>query len=115
MTTRNDDDWTRSPARPIAATIILTLTGTTLAALAPIAEPNQPTATAVTRPIDLNTDPADVLQLLPNVGPKLAQAIVSNRLANGPFDSLDDLQRVSGIGPRTVIAIETYAAASSPD
>ena len=51
-----------------------------------------------------NVNLADVGQLdaLPGIGPVLAQRIVANREAHGPFASLQDLERVSGIGPAAV-------------
>lgn len=52
--------------------------------------------------VDLNTADAAELTLLPGVGPRLAERIVENRSALGPFASVDELQRVPGIGPRTV-------------
>jgi len=51
--------------------------------------------------LDPNREPAEVLQLLPRVGPGRAEAIISAR----PICSLDDLDRVPGIGPATVRAL----------
>jgi len=39
------------------------------------------------------------LERLPRIGPALAQRIVEDRQAHGPFGSLTGLQRVRGIGP----------------
>lgn len=36
------------------------------------------------------------------IGEVLADRILEDRAANGPFTSIDDLQRVRGIGPKTV-------------
>jgi len=65
-------------------------------------EPAHPTpvAPAVQR-IDLNAAGSAELQLLPGIGPVLAQRIVDDRAANGRFGSLNDLQRVKGIGEKT--------------
>ena len=52
--------------------------------------------------INLNTATASQLETLDGIGPKLAQRIIDDREANGPFASVDDLDRVSGIGPATV-------------
>ncbi len=41
------------------------------------------------------------LELLPGVGPVIANRIADDRAANGPFRDLRDLQRVKGIGPKT--------------
>lgn len=52
--------------------------------------------------ININHADAGQLDTLPGIGPVLAQRIVANREAHGPFSSLDDLGRVSGIGPAVV-------------
>ena len=52
--------------------------------------------------IDLNrAQPAD-LELLPGIGPSLAQRIVDDRTAHGAFVSVDGLLRVRGVGPHTL-------------
>jgi competence protein ComEA len=48
--------------------------------------------------VSLNTADATALELLPGVGPVLAQRIVQWRMTNGPFRSVDELGEVSGIG-----------------
>lgn len=52
--------------------------------------------------VNLNTASAAELEALPGIGATKAEAIVSDREANGPFDSVEDLARVSGIGDKTV-------------
>lgn len=53
-------------------------------------------------PIDVNSADAELLAELPGIGETRAQAIVDEREANGPFDSVEDLTRVSGIGAATI-------------
>jgi competence protein ComEA len=48
-------------------------------------------------PLDANNASVDEMQLLPGVGPVLAERIVDGR----PYAKLDDLQRVPGIGGKT--------------
>ena len=62
-------------------------------------------------PVDINTADEELLQRLPGIGPALAERIVADREANGPFVSLEDLTRVSGIGEKTVEALQPYATA----
>ncbi|MCC6770522.1 MAG: helix-hairpin-helix domain-containing protein [Gemmatimonadaceae bacterium] len=50
-------------------------------------------------PLDLETASVEELERLPRIGPALAQRIVEDRQAHGPFGSLTGLQRVRGIGP----------------
>ncbi len=47
--------------------------------------------------IDINTTDHATLQLLPGVGPALADRIIMER-EEEPFASVDDLRRVNGIG-----------------
>ncbi len=51
--------------------------------------------------IRLNQAPPAELELLPGIGPVLAQRIADDRARNGPFTSLLDFQRVPGIGAKT--------------
>ena len=49
--------------------------------------------------VSLNEATAEQFDMLPGVGPALAQQIVAYREANGPFTSVDQLDEVPGIGP----------------
>lgn len=53
-------------------------------------------------PIDLNDAGPEALEAVPGVGPSLAEAILQDRAANGPFYAVTDLARVEGVGPATV-------------
>jgi competence protein ComEA len=46
--------------------------------------------------------------LLPGIGPRLAERIVADRLKNGAFGSVTGVLRVSGIGPAKLEAIRRY-------
>lgn len=58
--------------------------------------------------ININTAPADSLELLPGIGPTYAERIVEHRVAHGNFDDLDDLEQVKGIGPKTLEKIANF-------
>lgn len=58
--------------------------------------------------VDLNQADADELAALPGVGPSLAAAIVANRQAMGPFNTLADLDRVRGVGPVVLQQIQPF-------
>jgi competence protein ComEA len=55
--------------------------------------------------LDLNCVDAAALELLPGVGPALAQRIVEHRAQAGRFASVDALDAVRGVGPKTLAAV----------
>jgi competence ComEA-like helix-hairpin-helix protein len=65
-------------------------------------------------PLDVNTASAVDLSALPRVGDKLAQRIVQDREAAGPFRTLKDLDRVRGVGPKTVARLAPYIRVGTP-
>lgn len=64
-------------------------------------------APALSGPLDINTADAAQLELLPGIGPTLAERIVAYREANGPFAAPQAIQNVDGIGPSTYADIES--------
>lgn len=50
--------------------------------------------------LDINRASADELQVLPGVGPVLAQRMVEWRKAHGRYRAVEDLQGVKGIGKK---------------
>lgn len=66
----------------------------------PVPEPAAPATIA--RKININTATAAELELLPEVGPKLAAEIVRHRERFGPFKSVVDLDSVKGVGTKTL-------------
>ena len=62
--------------------------------------------------VNVNTASAAQLELLPRIGPSVAQRIVEHREENGKFASLEDLMLVRGVGERTFALLKPYVALS---
>jgi len=58
--------------------------------------------------VNINSAGVEQLQLLPRIGPALAQRIVDFREANGPFGSTDELVAVKGIGETSLAKLSPY-------
>ena len=58
--------------------------------------------------IQINQASSADLELLPEIGPATADAILRHREQNGPFRNATDLDRVKGIGPVTLEKILPY-------
>lgn len=63
------------------------------------------TVTPAVGRVNVNLASAPELELLPGIGPSLAQKIIDYRQANGPFQDVEDLMEVSGIGPAKLEAL----------
>lgn len=50
--------------------------------------------------VDLNTASPELLQAVPGIGPKVAEAIVERRQHEGPFTTRRELLKVKGLGPK---------------
>lgn len=71
-----------------------------------------PALAADAQVINVNTASVEQLQLLPRVGPALAQRIVEHREKNGPFKAPTDLMLVRGIGEKSFELLKPYLAVS---
>ena len=58
------------------------------------------------KPLNLNTATQAQLELLPGIGPALAQAILDYRAEFGPFTAPEQLMEVPGIGEKRFAAVE---------
>lgn len=65
---------------------------------------------AALRPVlvDLNRANVGELTALPGIGWVRAEAIVLDRIRNGPFRTLEDLDRVDGLGPETLVSLRPF-------
>ena len=57
-------------------------------------------------PVDLNTATQAELEVLPGVGPKMAERILAYRAENGGFKSVDQLDDVKGIGEKRMATLQ---------
>lgn len=60
--------------------------------------------------VNVNTATAEQLQLLPRIGPAMAQRILDFRDSNGPFQSTDELIAVRGIGERSLEQLRPFVS-----
>jgi competence ComEA-like helix-hairpin-helix protein len=58
--------------------------------------------------VDLNRASAHQLEVLPHIGPKLAQRIVAFRKQHGAFKTMEALDEVKGVGPKLLTRIRPY-------
>ncbi len=63
--------------------------------------------------IDPNTSPVDSLELMPGIGPVLADRIVTYR-QHSHFDQAIDITEVKGIGPKLFEKIRPYIKVKQP-
>lgn len=81
------------------------------------AEQQTPQLSAPTEeePLNLNTATQAELELLPGIGPVLAQAILDYRDSFGGFSSKEQLKEVSGIGEKRYAAVEALITVEVED
>lgn len=81
--------------RPVASpsSVASTTTATTAAAA------RAPSTPGV---VNINTASKEELEALPVIGPVIAQRIIDDRAALGPYTQIEDLARVRGISARTI-------------
>ncbi|WP_456431178.1 ComEA family DNA-binding protein [Thermosulfuriphilus sp.] len=60
------------------------------------------------KPLSVNKAREEELILIPGVGPRLAQAIVSLREKKGKIKDLSELLAIKGLGPRKLSRLEAY-------
>jgi competence ComEA-like helix-hairpin-helix protein len=76
--------------------------GAPVALLTPVPSPiptETPLPPKIEGMININLANTDELRSLPGIGPALANAILTFRNENGPFQNIEQIQNVPGIGP----------------
>ena len=63
---------------------------------------------SLTKKININNATSAELQLLPRIGPAIAEGIITFRREHGPFHSIDEIQNVKNIGPKTFEKIKDF-------
>ncbi|MGI8856501.1 MAG: helix-hairpin-helix domain-containing protein [Thermomicrobiales bacterium] len=86
-----------TPPTALAAAVTPSATAT---ATAPARKASSTAAS--TAKVDINVASLAELEALPAIGPTIAQRIIDDRTANGPYKQIEDLARVRGISARTV-------------
>ena len=81
------------------------LPAVTTASLPPLTRSTEPTELSV---ININNATVADFQLLPGIGPLLAERIVAYREENGPFEIPGELMNVEGIGEKKLEEIWDY-------
>jgi competence protein ComEA len=62
--------------------------------------------------VNINSASSEQLQLLPRIGPSVAERVIAFRKENGQFKSAEDLMLVTGIGEKTFALIKPHVALS---
>lgn len=62
-------------------------------------------------PVNINTADSELLQLLPGVGPAIAERIIAYREEYGNFSRTEEIMNVSGIGEKTFEKMKDMIAA----
>lgn len=78
-------------------------------------EETAPPAPTEEAPLNLNTATQAELELLPGIGPVLAQAILDYRDSFGGFSAKEQLMEVSGIGEKRYAAVEALITVEVED
>ena len=74
-------------------------------------DPEGPQEVLVEKSVNLNTATLEELDLLPGVGPAIAQRIIDYREQNSSFYDIEEIMEVSGIGEKTFAKLEPYITA----
>lgn len=65
--------------------------------------------------VDVNMATVEELVQIKGIGKAIAERIIAERTANGPYKSVEDLQRVKGIGAKSLEKIRAFVMVSVPE
>lgn len=72
-----------------------------------MAASSKPVPKVLGEPLDLNRATAEELEILPGIGPSLAERIVHYRQNTGGFKKVEELLKVPGIGPKKLAGMKS--------
>lgn len=111
--TRGPSKWTAVVVLGVFAVVALLWAGGPRSAVRATPSGVMAAAAPTDLRVDVNTASRTALEQLPGIGPSLAERIVADREAHGPFHSLAELDRVPGIGPKTIQKLTPMARAGA--
>lgn len=110
-------DWKSRPrlsgAILCCGSFLFAAAGSLFLLASPAASLHSPPVPDVKR-LNLNTASAEELDSLPEVGPRLAKAIIAFREKSGPFRRVEDLLAVPGISKRRLEKIRPHVYVELP-
>jgi len=64
--------------------------------------------------VNINTAPAEQLEILPGVGARTAARIIEYRQKNGGFKKVEELMNVRGIGEKSFLRMKNQLVVAAP-
>lgn len=96
------------PADQQTAAVVLAISTALLFGYSAVTKYDTPTAKPYKFSINVNAATQGELQMLPGIGPKLAESIIQYRDQHAPFNESIEIINVKGIGTKKFHAIKPY-------
>jgi competence protein ComEA len=82
---------------------------------ASVSQAKPPDTKAAPAPVvNINTAPAEQLEILPGVGARTAARIIEYRQKNGGFKKVEELMNVRGIGEKSFLRMKNQLVVAAP-